>query len=434
MSGITEDTLTIARGEVLVGPPGAGVLRAVDVAVRGGVISALGPGLPRRGRRIDAAGAVVVPGLVNGHTHVGMRVFSDAIPSRRWNLTEWLGAVWKWEGHLTAADIAAGARLAIAEQLSRGVTCINDMYNPIDPVAHAVRDSGIRAVLARGVIDDPSFLPGAKPGVGHRVAEVLRVHRRFDRTAGGRIRIAVAPHSPGACTDGMLRACAGLDRQFDTIVHTHLNEDAATTRRARRTHPPGPVHRLDVTGLLGPRTVAAHCCAMNPAEQRLLAARGSGVVHCPVSNQTLGHPVAPVRRLLRAGVRVALGTDGPASDREQSLWNVARAAARRADLTPAQAFAMATEAGGRVLRTGAGILSVGARADLAVVEPVRGDLWRALERGPDPRVRAVLVDGRVVFDERLRTVPGLGSFRQLRLRVDQAARALRRRVAEGGGP
>ncbi len=375
----------------------------VDVRVDGGEIVAIGDDLDRDGTVIDCSGKAVLPGLVNAHTHASMTLLRGISDDRV--LQEWLfDDILPAESVMDRDDVELGARLAIAEMLLSGTTCFNDMYAPEDAVAAAVDDTGMRAVLGRGLIDSD--------GEG---AEKLRESRALlDAYADHpRITPAVAPHAVYTCSPDILdRAREQADR-FDAPVHVHLSETVRENEDCQEEHGRSPAEHLDAHGLLTDRTVAAHGTHLSQGSIDLLAERGASVVHNPAANLKLGSGVAPVPALLDAGVTVGLGTDGVASNNSLDMFDEMKLASlvqKEQDPTvlPAQqALDMATRGSAAALGLDGRIGSVetGKRADLVAVDlshpsmtPVHGPrgVVSNLVFAFDGRVSDVLVDGDVL--------------------------------------
>jgi 5-methylthioadenosine/S-adenosylhomocysteine deaminase len=342
------------------------------------------------GARHDRPQHVLLPGLVNAHAHAAqslLRGLASDLPAERASATV-ADAEARWAGTELVAD---GARLAIAEMLLGGITCFADMHEHADVVAEVASESGIRAVLGM-VVRDAAGDDGdrdANEGV-HRVLEL------HDRLKGDpRFRSAFAPWSPNDASDATLARIRQLADELEAPVHTHLHEteaeiDASVARFGLR-----PLERLRSHGLLTPALTAAHANLLDRTEIEVLATAGASVVHCARANLKLGNGVCPVADLLRAGVNVALGTDGAASSDRLDLWAemqtaalLAKHVAGDASAVPAAAaLAMATINGARALGLDGeiGSLVAGKSADLVCVDLGRLELQPML----DPLTRLV---------------------------------------------
>jgi 5-methylthioadenosine/S-adenosylhomocysteine deaminase len=341
------------------------------------------------GARHDRPQHVLLPGLVNAHGHAAqslLRGLATDLPADR-ALASVAAVEARWLGTDLVAD---GARLAIAEMLLGGITCFADMYDHPDVVAEAARDSGIRAVLGMVVRDAPS--EGARD-TNESVHKALELH---DRLKGDpRIRSAFAPWSPNDASDATLARIRQLADELDAPVHTHLHETDAEIGASVARFGLRPLERLRAHGLVTPGLTGAHGNRLDAAEIDLLASGGASVVHCPRSNLKLANGACPVAELLRAGVNVALGTDGAASSDRLDLWAemqtaallAKHVAADAAAVPAAAALAMATINGARALGLDAeiGSLVAGKAADVICVDLGRLGLQPML----DPLTRLV---------------------------------------------
>jgi len=300
--------------------------RVVDIVVGDdGIIAAIGENAGQQheaDRVIEGAGRILLPGLVNTHTHAAMtllRGYADDMPLQPW-LAE---RIWPLESHLDADDVYWGTRLACLEMITTGTVGFNDMYFFMDAAARAVDEAGLRAQLSYGFIDlgDP----------GRREQEQRATEGLADAVArmnNPRISVAVGPHAVYTVSPEGLDWCAGFALERGLGVHVHLAETEQEVRDAVAQAGMRPARLLDEAGLLGPRTVAAHGCWLEPDECRLLAERGTAVSHNPSSNMKLATGRAmPYPALRAAGTRVALGTDGCASNNGLDLFGEMKTAA-----------------------------------------------------------------------------------------------------------
>ena len=402
------ETLVIRDGRVL--RPDATVVEA-DVLVdrAAGDIVEIGPNLGGDAD-LDAEGGLVMPGLVNAHTHVAMtllRGHADDKPLDRWLRED----IWPVEAALEPEDIEAGAALGTLEMIRSGTTAFADMYFEIDRTAEVVERAGVRAVLGHGAISAGKDEEAARADIEESVA----MARELDGYADGRVSTAVMPHSLTTVTPELLELAAEGAREAGVPVHYHANEtvdevDPIVERRDRR-----PLAWARELGLCGESAFLAHGVHLDQSEIELLAETGTGVVHCPASNMKLASGMAPVQRLLDAGVSVGLGTDGAASNNDLDPFDEMRDAAMLGKLAADDASAvaapdavrMATAGGADVLGLDAGRIEPGAAADLAVVDldsphltpdhdPVSHLAYAA--RGSD--VRHTVCDGEVLMRDR----------------------------------
>jgi 5-methylthioadenosine/S-adenosylhomocysteine deaminase len=364
----------IAGGQVL--RPDMSVERA-DVVVdrEAGVIEAVGDpdDLPAADATLDAADGLVVPGLVNAHTHVAMtllRGYADDKPLDAWLQED----IWPVEGALEPADVRAGARLGVLEMIRSGTTAFADMYFHVGQVADVVADAGLRARLGHGVVTVGKDEADARADF----EESLSVARDLDGAADGRIRTALMPHSLTTVDTDLLDEFVPAAREAGVPVHLHANETPDEVDPIAEAYDQRPLAYARDHGLCDGDAgdFLAHGVHLDDTEVDLLAETGTGVVHCPASNMKLASGMAPVQELLDAGVPVALGTDGAASNNDLSMFDelrdaamLGKLAADDASAVPAEAAVeMATAGGAEVLGLPGGRVEAGAAADLAVVD------------------------------------------------------------------
>jgi len=402
-------TLLVTGGRVL--RPDMSVERA-DVRVgEDGRIDAVGDLADRNAdRTLDASGSLVVPGLVNAHGHAAMtllRGYADDKPLDAWLQED----IWPVEGVLEPADVAAGARLAAVEMIRSGTTTFADMYFHVGDVADAVADAGLRARIGHGVVTLGKDAEAARDDFETSLA----VAREYDGAADGRITTAVMPHAPHTVGTEFLETFVPRAQEAGVPLHFHFNETPAYAEEIAAEADVRPGAYADDLGLLADDTWVAHGVHVTDDEIDLLAERGTAVVHCPASNMKLASGMAPVQRLRDAGVTVALGTDGAASNNDLDLFDemrdaamLGKLAADDASAVPAEAAVeMATQGGADALGLPVGRIEAGAPADLAVVDlsgphltpehdPVSHLAYAA--RGSD--VRHTVCDGRVLMRDR----------------------------------
>ncbi|MEY6432250.1 TRZ/ATZ family hydrolase [Thioalkalicoccus limnaeus] len=324
-------------------------------------------------RELDLPGHLLIPGLVNAHTHSPMtlmRGLADDLP-----LMTWLNEhIWPAEGRWVDPDfVRAGTRLAALEMLRGGVTCFNDMYFYPAVTAQTVAEAGMRAVVGMIVLDFPSrFAESADDyiALGLKLYDQYRDHPL--------IRIAFAPHSPYGVSDAPLTRVRTLADELEVPIHIHLHETHDEILQSLRDHGERPLARLDRLGLVGPDLVAVHMTQLEDSEIARVAEAGAHVVHCPESNLKLASGFCPVARLIEAGVDVALGTDGAASNNDLNLLGEMRTAAllakgvahSAAAVPAATALRMATLNGARAfgLDREIGSLEPGKAADLVALD------------------------------------------------------------------
>jgi 5-methylthioadenosine/S-adenosylhomocysteine deaminase len=320
------DLLIEPRWIIPVEPQGV-ILEGHAVAVSAGTIVALLPVEEARlryqpRRYVTLPGHVLVPGLVNLHTHAAMtllRGIADDLPLMEWLKTR----IWPAETkHVSASFVREGTLLACAEMLKGGITCFNDMYFFPEAAAAAVQSAGMRAVLGILVIEFPTaYATDAEDYISKGLTT-------RDQFAGDPlISFCMAPHAPYSVSDRSFERVATLAAQLDLPIHIHVHETRAEVDEGVALYGVRPIERLDRLGLLGPGTSFAHAVHLEAQEIELLAKLGCSVAHCPTSNMKLASGIAPAAQLLSKGVRVGLGTDGAASNNRLDLFQEMRHAA-----------------------------------------------------------------------------------------------------------
>lgn len=373
----TIDLLLNARWVIPV-EPGNTVLEHHGIAVRDGLIVEL---LPREqaterylpAETVELPNHAVIPGLINAHTHSPMTLFrglADDLP-----FTDWLhNHIWpaeaKWVGDEFVAD---GARLAMAEMIKSGTTCFNDMYFFAEDVARVAREIRMRASVGMILLDFPSTYAQSWD---EYLEKGLKLHDELH--SGGLVSTAFAPHAPYSVSDEPLAKISTLNNELNRPVHIHLHETATELAEAESTTGIRPLERLRKLDLVNPNLLAVHFTQATAEEIQLLADNNASVVHCPESNLKLANGFCPVDALLKAGVNVALGTDGAASNNDLDMLGelrsaalLAKGASGSATALPAHAvLRMATLNGARALGLEdiTGSLVAGKAADLAAID------------------------------------------------------------------
>ena len=364
---MTDTVLINARWVVPVEPAGA-VLERHAVAVRGGRIEALLPIAEAERRyggyaRVELPGHVLIPGLVNAHTHAAMalmRGLADDLPLMRWLEDH----VWPAEAkHVSAQFVKDGTLLACAEMLRGGITCMNDMYFFPEAALEAALQAGMRASLGVIVVEFPSAY-ATDPD--HYLAQGLALRDRWREHP--LVSFCLAPHAPYTVSDATFRKVAQLAAELELPVHVHVHETRHEVERSVAEHGQRPLARLAGLGLLGPNLISVHSVHLTPEEIALLARHGCSVAHCPSSNLKLASGFAPVAALLAAGVNVALGTDGAASNNRLDLFEEMRLAALLAKAAAGDAQAMPAQAALRAATLG-GAIALGAQERIGSIAP-----------------------------------------------------------------
>jgi len=369
--------LLIRAGWIVPVEPRGTVLTDHAIALRDGMITALCPAT--EADTIDAAGHlelpghVLLPGLVNAHGHAAMtllRGYADDLSLMPW-LEEY---IWPAElTHVSPEFVSDGTRLAMAEMLRSGTTTFSDMYFFPDAVARAARDAGLRCQLTAPIFDFPSAYG---TGPDDYISKALAL--RDDWKSQPLVNVAFGPHAPYTVAPEVMARIATYAAELDMGVQIHLHETRGEVLSHVEAHGERPLDTLQRVGLLGPRTQCVHMTDAAAQDVETLASAGAHVVHCPRSNMKLGSGICPVAALQKAGVNVALGTDGAASNNELSLFGEMHSAALLAKVADGDPTALpavaaleaATLGGARALglEDSIGSLVVGKQADLIAVD------------------------------------------------------------------
>jgi 5-methylthioadenosine/S-adenosylhomocysteine deaminase len=360
-------------------------------------------------RIIDGSQYVVMPGLVNVHTHIAMsllRNYADDLPFWEW-LFEYILPI---EEKLTPDHIYCGSLLSAAEMIQGGTTCFNDMYFMMEMVAKAVDKSGMRAVLGRGIAGD---LAQSESGF----SEMERMYLQWYQKGDGRIQLSIAPHAIYTCPQETLKKCIKWAQEKNLIIHTHVSESKKEVEECLRQHGKSPVEYLRDVGLFEAHTAAAHCVQLDENDCEILKQKDIHVLHNPISNMKLANGFAPIKMLLEKGVNIALGTDGPASNNSQNMWKEMQIAAliskglhQEPTVIPAyETLKMATINGAKALRLEdkIGSLEVGKKADLILInydkphlQPLHDVVSALVYSAQASDVETVIINGNIVMENR----------------------------------
>ena len=354
--------------------------------------------------RIDGDGMLAIPGLINMHTHTPMSLLRNVGGDLR--LEEWLHqAVFPLEACLTDEAVRFGTDLGILEMLRFGTTSFCDMYMRMNAVAEGVRDSGMRALLGHGIVDFDSNCEDLEPG--------LALAEKWHMAENGRIRVSLSPHSEGATTPALLRRVEQYAGELKLPIHIHVSEtkhdfDGCMERRGLT-----PPQYLESLGLLQYPIIAAHCVWFTDEDIKLFAKRACTIVHNPVSNLKLASGIAPIQKMLARGCKVAIGTDGVASNNNLNLWEELKLMPLLQKgitldptvVSPAQCLASVTTVGARAMGyEDLGLLKEGFLADLILLDVSRPNMIPVNDfesnlifaaQGGD--VRLTMVDGKVLY-------------------------------------
>lgn len=348
------------------------------VVIRGDRILEVGPEREIKQRfaavnEVDCQRKVLMPGLVNAHTHAPMTLLRGLADDLR--LDVWLlGYMMPVEREFVSPNfVRLGTQLACAEMIRSGITMFNDMYYFEEDVARATAEAGLRAICGQTILKFPS--PDADS-----FEESLERARAFIQSWKNHplITPAVAPHAPYTCTDEILRSCAALAVEFDVPLHTHLAETRQEVENSRREFGVPVIPYVQEHKIFDAKVIAAHCVHVDQGELRTLKKAKAGIAHNPSSNLKLSSGVAPLLKMLELGLNVGVGTDGPSSNNDLDMFEEVRLASFLAKgisgdptaLSAPYALLMATRMGARALHAGhlTGSLEAGKRADLILVD------------------------------------------------------------------
>ena len=411
----TLDLLLLPTWLVPVEPAGV-VLRNHAIGVRDGRIALIAPREQITSytakETLDLSGMLLAPGLINSHGHAAMTLFrglADDLPLMTWLREHIWPAEKKWvDEHF----VRAGTELAIAEQLQSGITCFSDMYFFPDVVSELVHKHGIRAQIAVTIFDNTT------PDSRHANEALRKAVSLFDDLKHHpRLSVAFGPHAPYSISDTKLESIRTLAAEMDACIHMHVHETAHEVQEAMRIHQERPLARLAHLQLLGPRFQAVHMTQINDEDLALLVEHNCSVIHCPESNMKLASGFCPVERLWEAGVNVAIGTDGAASNNDLDLLSETRTAALLAKAVSGSATAldahralrMATLNGARALGLDehTGSLELGKFADMVAFDlsrlaqqPIYDPVSQLIYSGGRECVKHLWVGGKQLLKDR----------------------------------
>jgi 5-methylthioadenosine/S-adenosylhomocysteine deaminase len=360
---------------------------------------------------INAEKKVLIPGLVNTHTHLSMslmRGLADDLP-----LDTWLNDhIWPVEANLNGEHCYAGALLACAEMIKSGTTCFNDMYFFMDSVAKAADEAGIRGMLSHGMIDF-----GDEDKRKAEFKETQRIIEKCHDTADGRIKVSFGPHSPYTCSEELLEGVRKEADKYGLKIHIHASETQKEVEDVLEAHRKRPFEYLDEIGLLGEDVLAAHAVWLSDNEMGIIKERGVKLSHNPSSNMKLASGISPVSKLLEKGICVSLGTDGAASNNSLDIFEEMKTAAllqKVHTLDPTvlnahEVFEMATINGADALglENEIGTIEVGKKADIALVDmktpgltPFRNPVSHLVYSANGADVDTVICNGELLMKNR----------------------------------
>lgn len=360
---------------------------------------------------IDGEGKVLIPGLVNTHTHLSMTLMRGLADDLF--LDTWLNDhIWPTEANLNGDHCYAGAKLACLEMIKSGTTTFNDMYFYMDFVAKAVDESGIRGNISHGMLD-----MGDEEKRKSEYKETTKIIDKFHNTADGRIKVSLGPHAPYTCSTELLNWVRKKADQNYLRVHIHVSETESEVKQIIDTHQCRPFEYLDKIGFLKNDVLAAHAVWLSNSEMGIIKEKEVKLSHNPVSNMKLASGISPVAEMMDKGINISLGTDGAASNNNLDMLEEMKIAALQQKvntlnptvLTAEEVFKMATINGAKALGMDheIGTIDVGKKADLVLVDmktphltPYRHPISHMVYSANGGDVDTVICNGQILMLEK----------------------------------
>jgi len=387
-------------------------IRQCDIGIEGDRISFVGEApmdfIPDK--IIDGTDRLVIPGLVNAHTHASMTLLrhrADDLPFMTWLFDN----IFPMEDRLQPGDCYWGTMLGICEMLRAGATCFSDMYFFMADIIRACAESGMRAVLSQGLLGESRTDPAGLARLDGAAKDI----QKYNGTENGRLTFLLAPHAAYTCAPDYIRLIIERAKELGVGIHTHISESRDENAQIAEKYGKTPFEYFESTGLFELPALAAHCVHITDSDLGIAAKYGVSIATNPVSNLKLSNGAAPVKRILAAGVNVALGTDGAASNNSLNMIRelgylclVHKGVSEDAECVPAaQGLHIATMGGAKALGLAEqiGSIAVGKKADLAILNlnyshfTPRSNLLAALCYGAQGNeVETVLVDGKILLE------------------------------------
>lgn len=387
------------------------VIRETDIYIEGSKIAAIGtqPEGFRADKVIEGKNKLAIPGLVNCHTHSYMSFMRNVADDL--SFMDWLfGTIDPIEQQMTDEDTYWGACLAIIEMMKSGTTCFNDMQMNIHQTTRAVKESGMRAVISRGLV-----------GSGNDEAGQMRLRQAYEERDAAkdcdRLTFMLGPHAPYTCDDAYMRIVSEEAKKNQMRIHVHLSESESEIQQIKEKYGCSPIEMADRNGLFDVPAIAAHCVQITESDMEILKKKNVSVVTNPASNMKLGNGFAPVPAMLEKGINVCLGTDGAASNNslnmfhELSLLTLIHKGVKKTPqcISAKEGFRIATINGAKALglEKEIGSLEEGKKADIAILNlntpslTPRNNLLAGLSYSANgSEVETVLIDGKVTMENR----------------------------------
>ena len=387
------------------------VIRETDIYIEGSRIVSVGkrPEGFSEDRVIDGKDRLAIPGLVNCHTHSYMSFMRNVADDL--SFMDWLfGTIDPIEQQMTDEDTYWGACLAIIEMMKSGTTCFNDMQMNIHQTTRAVKESGMRAVISRGLV-----------GSGNDEAGRMRLNQAYEeRDAAAdcdRLTFMLGPHAPYTCDDGFMRIVSEEAKKNNMRIHVHLSESESEIEQIKEKYHCTPIEMAEKNGLFDVLAVAAHCVQITESDMDILRKKNVSVVTNPASNMKLGNGFAPVPEMLEKGINVCIGTDGAASNNSLNLFHemsllalIHKGVAKTPQCISAkETIRIATINGAKALglEKEIGSIEEGKKADIAILNlntpslTPRNNLIAGLSYSANgSEVETVIIDGKITMEER----------------------------------
>ena len=382
-----------------------------DIAIKDGTIKLIAENIEERAKyTIGAQDKLVFPSFANLHTHVSMSLLRGI--GSDLTLMDWLQKViWPLESEFVSPEfVKIGALLGIAEMIRSGTTLFLDMYFFEEKVAEAAEEAGIRAGLGFGILDFPTKVAKTPEEYISRCEVLIKEFSDSEL-----LFPVVAPHAVYTCSPSTLEKSFSLAYKYNTFVHIHLSETKSEVERVKEEYGNTPVRHLEKLGLLSEKLICAHVVWTDEEEREILKERKVNVVHCPESNLKLGSGIAPITDYLKRGIKVSLGTDGPASNDNLDMLEEMSTMAKLhkgvnldAGVMDAKtAFKIATENGFNICGIKAGKIEEGYQADLIIVNregihfhPLYDPLAQFVYSAKSSDIETVICNGRVIMEKR----------------------------------
>jgi len=358
---------------------------------------------------IDGKNKVAMPGFVNSHTHLAMsllRNYADDLPLQEW-LTK---KIWPIEAKLNAEDVYWGSLLSMVEMIQSGTTTFCDMYFFMEEVGKGLEESGMRGVLTRGIIEEKGMEK-------EKIDYTRKLYEEWNGRGNGRIRVMVAPHAPYTCSPSYLKDILDLAVELNAGIHIHLSETKKEVEDSLRIYGKSPIKHVYELGLFKQPTVAAHCVHIDDEDVNILKNNNVTAVYNPSSNLKLASGFAPVDKMLKAGVNVALGTDGASSNNNLNMFEEIHIASivnkavnmDAVSVTAKDVLTMATINGAKGLNwdNEIGSVEVDKKADIILIDmdkphlyPLHNVMSALAYSAQGSDVDTVIIDGNIIMENR----------------------------------